>query len=99
MPGSLGVEAILESMQCFAIANGMEAGLRSPDFSLPVNVPDFSWRYRGQITQQHKLMELEAHFKTPERRSDGLVLLADASLWVDGLRIYEVKNAAIGIMA
>lgn len=107
MPGSLGVEAVLQSMQIFALEAGLGSGLRSPRFTLPRN-HSVDWRYRGQITPQHQQMALEVHLRTPQRasdcvdtdsvRADCVVLSGDANLWVDGLRIYEVKNAAVAIM-
>ena len=56
------------------------------------------WRYRGQITQQHKLMELEVDLQRVEQNAGQVTLRGDASLWVDSLRIYEVKNAAVAIL-
>jgi 3-hydroxymyristoyl/3-hydroxydecanoyl-(acyl carrier protein) dehydratase len=96
MPGSLGVEAILEAMQLFALANGFSKDFRSPRFR-PSSAQPFSWRYRGQITPQHQKMELEVDIRHVESQPERVLVVGDASLWVDGLRIYEVKNAAIEI--
>ncbi len=103
MPGSLGVEAILQVMQAYALVSGFAADLRSPRFGVAVNAPPFSWRYRGQITTKHRLMELEVHLTGLQKQVDPsgaplYVLLGDANLWVDGLRIYEVKNAAVSVL-
>lgn len=97
MPGSLGVEAMLEAMQGYALAEGLGNNLRSPYFSPAVSAGPVSWRYRGQIKPQHNLMELEVHLKSPQQASNGLLLTGDASLWIDGLRIYEVQNLGLGI--
>lgn len=100
MPGSLGVEAMLEALQAYALEMDLGRGLRAPRFGLvasPEGAP-LQWSYRGQITQQHKLMELELHLKPAERQPGRVILSGDASLWVDGLRIYSVKNAALGIL-
>jgi len=97
MPGSLGVEAMLEAMQGYALAAGLGSGLPSPHFSPALSTGPVSWRYRGQITPRHNLMELEVHLKSPQQTPNGLLLTGDASLWIDGLRIYEVKNLGLGI--
>jgi 3-hydroxymyristoyl/3-hydroxydecanoyl-(acyl carrier protein) dehydratase len=97
MPGSLGVEAMQEAMQGWALAAGLGGGLRSPYFAPAASAEPVTWRYRGQITQQHGLMELEVHVTRAETAPDGLAVFGDASLWVDGLRIYEVKNLGLGI--
>lgn len=97
MPGSLGVEAILQSMQAFALANDVGDRLRSPHFGVVPGIPPVVWRYRGQITPRNELMELEVHIQSIEQQAGRVIMLAEASLWVDGLRIYEVKHAAVGI--
>jgi 3-hydroxymyristoyl/3-hydroxydecanoyl-(acyl carrier protein) dehydratase len=96
MPGSLGVEAVLEALKAYGLPFLPEPGLRGEQFSLPVGAP-LSWRYRGQVTPQHILMELEIHLHTLEQSAAGLLLAGDASVWVDNLRIYEIKNAAVQI--
>lgn len=98
MPGSLGVEAIFQAVQAYALANGLGIVLRAPRFGPVSGMPPMTWRYRGQITPQHKRMELEVHVTAVQQRAEGMVISGDASLWVDGLRIYEVKNAALGIL-
>jgi len=98
MPGSLGVEAMLQCLQIYALTNNLGAGLRAPRFSLPAGAPALSWRYRGQVTQQHQLFEVEAHISDRHAGPEGITLLGDASVWIDGLRIYEARNAAIRIL-
>lgn len=97
MPGSLGVEAVLEAVKIWALENHAADGMRSPRFVTCAGEPAMTWRYRGQITRQHQLMELDFHLREIKRRAGHITLLGDASLWVDGLRIYEVMNAAVGI--
>ncbi|HEX9018208.1 MAG TPA: beta-hydroxydecanoyl-ACP dehydratase [Anaerolineaceae bacterium] len=98
MPGSLGVEAIIEAMRVYGLVKDLGSGLRSPRFGPAPGAAPMTWRYRGQITQQHKQMELEVHLSAVDRRENNTVMLGDASLWVDGLRIYELKNVAVGIL-
>lgn len=98
MPGSLGVEAMVEAVKAYALARDLGYGLHSPRFSAIPGAAPMTWRYRGQITQQHQQMELEVHISGIEQRANQAVLTGDASLWVDGLRIYEVKNLAIGLV-
>jgi hypothetical protein len=88
---------MLEAMQGYALASGLGSGLPSPHFSPALSTGPVSWRYRGQITPRHNLMELEVHLKSPQQPPNGLLLTGDASLWIDGLRIYEVKNLGLGI--
>ncbi len=97
MPGSLGVEAIIEAVQAFALAQDLGAGFRSPRFDqLPGHT--IVWKYRGQILPAHKMMKLEVHMKRIERTSRQVLLIGDASLWADGIRIYEVRDVAVRLV-
>jgi 3-hydroxymyristoyl/3-hydroxydecanoyl-(acyl carrier protein) dehydratase len=97
MPGSLGVEAVLEAMEAYALSSGLGSGLGNPHFAPPASAQPMTWRYRGQITPRHKMMALEVHLKGVEQNNGRLFLTGDASLGVDGLRIYELNDASIGI--
>jgi 3-hydroxymyristoyl/3-hydroxydecanoyl-(acyl carrier protein) dehydratase len=94
MPGSLGVEAILQAIQAYALAANLGGGMRSPAFCLPLSQP-FSWKYRGQILPTHRQMKLEVQITRVEQSASQVVIAGDASLWADSIRIYEVKNAAV----
>ncbi len=95
MPGSLGVEAILEAMRIFALDQGIGSDLNNPSFSLDDNF--FQWKYRGQILKTTRTMFLEVDILSIEQDERGFVLAGDASLWADGIRIYLVKNAAVRV--
>jgi 3-hydroxymyristoyl/3-hydroxydecanoyl-(acyl carrier protein) dehydratase len=97
MPGSLGVEAVLQALQVYALKTRQGSALRSARFCTPLASRPMTWRYRGQITQQHNLVELEVHVSDIARSVDQVTIKGDASLWVDNLRIYEVRDAAVCI--
>ncbi|MCB9291355.1 MAG: PfaB family protein [Lewinellaceae bacterium] len=96
MPGSLGVEAILQAMQVFALQQDLGKGFNSPKF---VQLPNHKtvWKYRGQILQNVKEMHLEVHIKTIEQRGEQLAIIADAYLWNGRMRIYQVTDLALAI--
>jgi PfaB family protein len=96
MPGSLGVEAIIEAMQVFALEQNLGGQFKSPRFGQLAG-HKVSWKYRGQIGPQNRLMSLEIHITCIEKSPDRVVITGDASLWKDGLRIYEVKQVALVI--
>ncbi len=96
MPGSLGVEAIIELMQTYALKNDLGKAFTNPRFIAPATL--VKWKYRGQITPLNKQMSLDVHI-TDIIRSDGEVrLVGDANLSKDGLRIYEVKDIVLSIV-
>ena len=55
------------------------------------------WKYRGQIIPQSKYMQLDLHVKNIEKIEGQLVLTADANLWREDLRIYEIFDIVVGI--
>ena len=96
MPGSLGVEAIIELMQTYALKNDLGKAFTNPRFIAPTTL--VKWKYRGQITPLNKQMSLDVHI-TDIIRSDGEVrLVGDANLSKDGLRIYEVKDIVLSLV-
>lgn len=104
MPGSIGVETIMQALQAYAIETGLGAGFKNPRFAQAdaVNTGgqghNIVWRYRGQILSDSDKSHIEANIKRIERRPDSVVIYADASLWRDKLRIYEVKDIALAIV-
>ncbi|MDI6796754.1 MAG: hypothetical protein QMD09_07410, partial [Desulfatibacillaceae bacterium] len=95
MPGSLGVESILEAMQVFALEEDMGRGMTSPGFTHALDTT--VWKYRGQITPANKLMSIEVHIKSVTEGAGLRVICADASLWKENIRIYEIVDARVAV--
>ncbi|MDX1300805.1 beta-ketoacyl synthase N-terminal-like domain-containing protein [Photobacterium sp.] len=95
MPGSLGVEAIIELMQTYALNKDLGAGFRSPKFGQIQS--EVKWKYRGQINPLNKQMSLDVHITAIKDEDGKKIIIGDANLSKDGLRIYEVKDIAICI--
>lgn len=100
MPGSLGVECVLEALKASALAAGSGAGQSNhfSKFALISGSQPTTWRYRGQVTPAHRVMELEVHLKPTIHNMNEIILTGDANILVDGTRIYEIKNAGIRII-
>lgn len=94
MPGSLGVEAVLQALQEWALDAGLADGLTAPEFVVPAGLP-LSWRYRGQILADDREMTLEVHIEDVQRRPGRVRVIAEASVWKPGLRIYELTGVAV----
>jgi 3-hydroxymyristoyl/3-hydroxydecanoyl-(acyl carrier protein) dehydratase len=94
-PGSLGVESFLQLLKFEAIRRWGNL-IHTHRFEHVAMVPH-TWKYRGQITKQNRLVEVEAFIKhiknepEPELRADGL-------LKVDGLAIYQMKDYGIRLV-
>ena len=95
MPGSLGVEAVIELMQTYAISTGLGNGFTNPKFGQILS--DIKWKYRGQINPLNKQMSLDVHISAVKDEDGKRIIIGDANLSKDGLRIYEVKDIAICI--
>jgi len=96
MPGSLGVEAIIELLQSYALKNDLGAGFTNPRFIAPMT--EVVWKYRGQITPINKKMELDVHVKDIIREDGRVTIVGDANLSKDGLRIYQVMDIVLSIV-
>lgn len=96
MPGSLGVEAIFQAIQLFAVQQELGEGLKNVGFHHQSN-HTMVWKYRGQILRPDHEMNLEVHLKEIQKENNQVIILADASLWKGSLRIYEVTDLAVVI--
>tara|TARA_R110001583_G_scaffold53742_4_gene165379 strand:- start:2831 stop:8779 length:5949 start_codon:yes stop_codon:yes gene_type:complete len=96
MPGSLGVEAIIELLQTYALKNDLGKQFNNPRFDAPLT--NVVWKYRGQITPLNKQMSLDVHITDIIKTDDEVRLVGDANLSKDGLRIYEVKDIVLSII-
>lgn len=97
MPGSVGVEALFQSVAAYALHTGLADSLPDPA-ARPAAHVELAWKYRGQITPGHRRMRGEVHIRRVRRRGDGLLLVADGSVWRDDLRIYQVDNIGVEIL-
>ena len=94
IPGSLGVEQVLQAMQEWALDAGLADELDAPEFVVPVGAP-LTWRYRGQVLPSDGVVTFEVHLTGVERRPGRVRVGATASLWKPGLRIYELEGATV----
>ncbi|WP_198263490.1 beta-ketoacyl synthase N-terminal-like domain-containing protein [sulfur-oxidizing endosymbiont of Gigantopelta aegis] len=95
MPGSLGVEAMIESIQVFALQQDLAKDFINPRFGLVED--EAKWTYRGQIIPDNKVMTLEVHIKEIRKSAGRIDIIADGNLWKDGLRIYSVQCIGLSL--
>jgi 3-hydroxymyristoyl/3-hydroxydecanoyl-(acyl carrier protein) dehydratase len=96
-PGSLGVEAILQVLQFFMIEREMHAGVDSPVFEPIASGMPVTWKYRGQVLPQNHRTQVEMEVVKTGSDDQGPYAVADAWLWVDGMRIYHVRGLALRV--
>jgi 3-hydroxymyristoyl/3-hydroxydecanoyl-(acyl carrier protein) dehydratase len=94
MPGSLGIEAVVQAIQEWTVDAGLGDDLVDPEFVLPADLP-MSWRYRGQILADDREMTLEVHIKDVQPDGGRVRVVGEASVWKPGMRIYELHDIAV----
>jgi len=98
-PGSLGIEAMVQLLQFAMLDRGMAEGLGRVRFeSIAVGKP-LTWKYRGQVVPRNKLITTTLDITEIGRDEQGPFAVAEASLWVDGMRIYEASNLAMRVVS
>ncbi|MEW1906917.1 beta-ketoacyl synthase N-terminal-like domain-containing protein [Kitasatospora sp. NPDC085895] len=96
MPGSLGVEAVLQALRLYVLEEGLAEGIERPHFALATDV-ELGWKYRGQILRHDEELRFDVHVREVRRQDGRLVVVADADLWKPGLRIYELTGVAVEV--
>ena len=99
-PGSLGIEAMIQLLQLAMIRLGMTDSVPGARFeSLALHRP-MTWKYRGQVRPHNKLIGSTLDIVEVGTDDDGCPFaVAEASLWVDGLRIYEARDLAMRVVS
>ncbi|MGB9499307.1 MAG: beta-ketoacyl synthase N-terminal-like domain-containing protein [Dissulfuribacterales bacterium] len=98
-PGSLGVEAMVQTLQFYMLHENMAEGIAHPRF-VPIALDNpVTWKYRGQVTPSAKRISIEMDIMDSGRDEKGSFAVAEAWLWADNLRIFHVKNLCVYIVA
>jgi 3-oxoacyl-(acyl-carrier-protein) synthase/3-hydroxymyristoyl/3-hydroxydecanoyl-(acyl carrier protein) dehydratase/1-acyl-sn-glycerol-3-phosphate acyltransferase len=98
-PGSLGIEALIQLLQAYVRLSGRGATVGHPRFE-PIALGEaVVWKYRGQVLPTNREVVTELEVTAVEDGPDEAVVTAKGSLWVDGLRIYEVENLAVRVVS
>jgi 3-oxoacyl-(acyl-carrier-protein) synthase/3-hydroxymyristoyl/3-hydroxydecanoyl-(acyl carrier protein) dehydratase/1-acyl-sn-glycerol-3-phosphate acyltransferase len=97
-PGSLGLEAMLQLLQRTMLQLGMAEGLLRPRFEPIALGRQTTWKYRGQVVPANRLVTVAVELTEVGSEESARFAVADASLWVDGKRIYEATGLGMRIV-
>ena len=97
-PGSLGVEAMIQTLQFYMIHQNMQNGIKNACFEPIALDHPLTWKYRGQVSPSVKRISIEMEITDSGRDKKGSFAVAEAWLWADHLRIFHVKNLCIYIV-
>ena len=91
MPGSLGVEAMVQTLASSSskLVKSASTGWRIKPGTMT------SWKYRGQITPGVDSIDIELHIKEQKDEGGRNWIIADGDLWLGKTRIYEVKDISL----
>jgi len=96
MPGSLGLEAVMQGLWAFARYQRYDVKFSNPVLDFTGNDP-FVWKYRGQVIPSNHLISYQIHLKEVQVFDSMIFMSADADFQVDGTRIYAFNNIALAV--
>lgn len=96
MPGSLGVEALVQALKAHVVSAGVASRFTRPRFGQAAGHRTV-WKYRGQIVRTDREMLVEVRVTDVRDEGDRVVVVGDGDLWKDGLRIYHVDGLALSV--
>lgn len=98
-PGSLGIEAMIQTLQFFMIESGMGEGLDAPRFEPIALDRPMGWKYRGQVVPLNETVQVTLDITEIGTDEHGPFAIANASLWCDGIRIYSADGMGMRIVS
>ncbi len=97
MPGSLGLEQMIQALQ-WALIEELDSTERGHFELEPIALGErFAWRYRGQVIPSRREVVITLDDVKLAHTADRRTARASASLWVDGLRIYETDALTVAL--
>lgn len=98
-PGSLGIEAMIQLLQWTMLEKGLDEGIENPRFETLATNEAMTWKYRGQVIPTNSVISSTLEITEISREENSVIAKAEASLWVDGKRIYEASNLGMRIVS
>lgn len=96
-PGSLGVEAMIQLLQLFAFQQGWQQRFNKAQCLPLLEGCQLSWKYRGQVTPNNDMVTVIIDVVAIDEKVEKVTVIADASLWVDGKKIYSANQLGLVI--
>jgi 3-hydroxymyristoyl/3-hydroxydecanoyl-(acyl carrier protein) dehydratase/1-acyl-sn-glycerol-3-phosphate acyltransferase len=98
-PGSLGLDAMCQLLQFYMIENELGATVAQPRFEpIMVGCP-VRWTFRGQVVPANRTVTVEMEITERGEDARGPLAIAEAWLWVDGMRIYHAQKLGMRIVS
>ncbi|HXQ71930.1 MAG TPA: 1-acyl-sn-glycerol-3-phosphate acyltransferase [Pyrinomonadaceae bacterium] len=98
-PGSLGLDAMCQLLQFYMIENDLGSAVAQPRFEPIIIGTPVTWTFRGQVVPANKLVTIEMEIKEVAEDARGPFVIAEAWLWVDGMRIYHAEKLGMRVVS
>jgi len=98
MPGSLGLQAMLQLLQWTMLRRGLAGELTAPRFEALQTGAPIVWSYRGQIVPETARMAIDLELLELGRDERGPFAVAAASVWADDRRIYHATRLGLRVI-
>ncbi len=92
-PGSLGIEAMLQTLRCAILEGGYHRRFDDPHIEPVAIDEELVWTYRGQVLPENEKVSILLELKEVREEDGETTARAEATLWVDGLKIYGAALA------
>jgi 3-hydroxymyristoyl/3-hydroxydecanoyl-(acyl carrier protein) dehydratase len=96
-PGSLGLEMMLQLLQFFLIEQDLGKDITDPYFEPFALDAPVSWKFRGQVRPANKHIVTDVEIVSLDVQAESVTVIANGSLWVDGIRCYEAKGMGVRV--
>ncbi len=97
-PGSLGLEAMLQLVQCALLQRAAWKDIPNPRFEPIAIGRELTWKYRGQVIPESAVVSVELELTDVRREQGSTLAVGDGWLWVDGKRIYGASGLAMRLV-
>ena len=97
MPGSLGVESMLQTLRHALIFDGHHERFNNPHIEPVALESEITWTYRGQVLPANEEVTILLDLKDISTTASATTAQASATLWVDGLKIYAAERLTMRI--
>jgi hypothetical protein len=88
---------MIQLLQFYLIEKGVHEGGRAGVFEPIASGKQVTWKYRGQVVPRNRRVHVEMEVVEAGRDERGPYAVAEAWLWVDGMRIYHVRGLAVRV--
>ena len=96
-PGSLGLDMLVQLLARAADLKRLAARFEHPVWEPIAEAHDVDWTYRGQVMPTAKQATPMVEILSVEELDEATLVKGRGVLWVDGLKIYEMRKLSIRI--